>query len=53
MVGVVEGSIGLGHHMLRHPGPFLHSALATRKAGTVVAEMECRKRVKHAYLDTS
>ena len=24
-----------------------------RCAGTVMAEMECRKRVKHAYLDTS
>ena len=28
---VVEGGIGLGHHMLRHPGPILHSALATRE----------------------
>ena len=30
--GGVEGSIGLGHHMLWHPVPILHSALATREA---------------------
>lgn len=54
VVVVVERSIGVGHHMPQHPGPILHShALAMRDSGTVVAEMERRKRVKHAYHDSS
>ena len=41
-------------HDVSTPWPaVLHSTLATREPGTVVAEMELRKRVKHAYCDTS